>query len=273
MAVDIAIFGGSTHWSFGNLWNAGDAPTGAAFGLKDHLLMSRLPHAGSSGSKGSAEALRDVALRLPVLTGQSGKMVGIMSWEKLGKEVRARRTELGLTQTELADRGGPSVETLRTVENNRAGRLSARMRRALERVLHMTVTAKPLLLDSIALGSETWMQPTFAMSDKGRDAVSAQLNAAMANCQKSNLLAPPGCPVHLDPHGLAEGTVTWGTADVSAIKLDNFEPYGLVLLFFGEVKVPITVKSTGGATKQGIATQFLSGNADMAKAPPELNFR
>jgi transcriptional regulator with XRE-family HTH domain len=58
-----------------------------------------------------------------------------VSWEKLGHDVRARRTELGLTQAEIADRGGPSVETLRTVENNRAGRLSPRMRRALERVL------------------------------------------------------------------------------------------------------------------------------------------
>src|ERR1700679_2859524 len=68
------------------------------------------------------------------LPGFSGK-IAIVSWEMLGHEVRARRTELGLTQTEVAERGGPSVETLRTVENNRAGRLSPRMRRALERVL------------------------------------------------------------------------------------------------------------------------------------------
>jgi transcriptional regulator with XRE-family HTH domain len=58
-----------------------------------------------------------------------------MSWTRLGNEVRSRRTELGLTQVDVADRGGPSVETLRAVENDRAGRLSPRMRRALERVL------------------------------------------------------------------------------------------------------------------------------------------
>jgi transcriptional regulator with XRE-family HTH domain len=62
-------------------------------------------------------------------------MVGIMSWEKLGLQVRDRRTELGLTQADVSERGGPSVETLRAVENNRAGRLSPRVRRALERVL------------------------------------------------------------------------------------------------------------------------------------------
>jgi transcriptional regulator with XRE-family HTH domain len=58
-----------------------------------------------------------------------------MSWERLGVAVRDRRTALGMTQGEVSDRGGPSVETLRAIENNRAGRLSARMRRALERVL------------------------------------------------------------------------------------------------------------------------------------------
>jgi hypothetical protein len=40
-----------------------------------------------------------------------------------------------MTQGEVSERGGPSVETLRAIENNRAGRLSPRMRRALERVL------------------------------------------------------------------------------------------------------------------------------------------
>jgi hypothetical protein len=59
----------------------------------------------------------------------------IMSWESLGAAVRDRRTALGMTQGEVPGRGGPSVETLRAIENNRAGRLSPRMRRALERAL------------------------------------------------------------------------------------------------------------------------------------------
>jgi transcriptional regulator with XRE-family HTH domain len=58
-----------------------------------------------------------------------------MSWEKVGIAVRDRRTAMGMTQSEVSERGGPSVETLRAIENNRAGRLSPRMRRALERVL------------------------------------------------------------------------------------------------------------------------------------------
>jgi transcriptional regulator with XRE-family HTH domain len=74
--------------------------------------------------------------------------VCIMSWEKVGIAVRDRRTALGMTQSEVSERGGPSVETLRAIENNRAGRLSPRMRRALERVLEW----KPGGIDAILAG-------------------------------------------------------------------------------------------------------------------------
>ncbi len=138
---------------------------------------------------------------------------------------------------------------------------------------YMTVTVPPLLLDQLTMAAPFWVHPNFAVSDKGRDAVSAQLATAMANCQKSNLLAPPGCLAHLDPYGLAEGTVVWGTTDLSAVKLDNFDSYRLTQTFSGQIRVPVTVKTSGGATKQENATEFLSGTADMAKIPPELTFR
>lgn len=58
-----------------------------------------------------------------------------MSWERLGEEVRLRRKQLKLTQSDVAERGGLSVATIRAVETNRAGRLSPRLRRALERAI------------------------------------------------------------------------------------------------------------------------------------------
>lgn len=58
-----------------------------------------------------------------------------MDWAKLGVVVRDRRADLGLTQTDVDKLGGPSVLTLRAIENNRAGRLTPRLRRSLERVL------------------------------------------------------------------------------------------------------------------------------------------
>jgi hypothetical protein len=138
---------------------------------------------------------------------------------------------------------------------------------------YVTVTVPPLLLDQLTMAAPFWVYPTFVLADRGRDAVSAQLAAAMVNCQKSNLLAPPGCPVHLDPYGLAEGTVVWGTADLSAVGFDDFDPWRMTQTFSGQVRVPVTVKTFGGVTKQEDAAEFLSGVADLTKTPPELTLR
>ncbi|CDO11488.1 transcriptional regulator [Mycolicibacterium cosmeticum] len=83
-------------------------------------------------------------------------MVAIMSWEKLGEAVRERRIALGLTQEQLADRGGPSTPTLRAIENNRAGRLSPRLRRSLERTLQWSAGS----VDEVLAGQDaTVLEP------------------------------------------------------------------------------------------------------------------
>jgi transcriptional regulator with XRE-family HTH domain len=76
----------------------------------------------------------DLAGRIAKFGGSSGK-IRVMSWERLGDEVRLRRKQLKLTQPEVAERGGLSVATVRAVETNRSGRLSRRLRRALERAI------------------------------------------------------------------------------------------------------------------------------------------
>jgi transcriptional regulator with XRE-family HTH domain len=76
----------------------------------------------------------DLAGRIAKFGGSSGK-IPIMYWERLGDEVRLRRKQLKLTQPEVAERGGLSVATVRAVETNRSGRLSRRLRRALERAI------------------------------------------------------------------------------------------------------------------------------------------
>ena len=80
-----------------------------------------------------------------------------MSWERLGAEVRDRRSALGLTQADVTARGGPSVLTLRAIENNRAGRMTPRLRRALETALNWA----PGSIDAIlAGGAATSVEPT-----------------------------------------------------------------------------------------------------------------
>jgi transcriptional regulator with XRE-family HTH domain len=76
----------------------------------------------------------DLAAGWAKFGGLSGK-IRVMSWERLGEEVRLRRKQLKLTQPDLAERGGLSVATIRALETNRAGRLSRRLRRALERAI------------------------------------------------------------------------------------------------------------------------------------------
>lgn len=140
---------------------------------------------------------------------------------------------------------------------------------------YLTVSAKPVLLDQLPLSGGAWMSPEIALSDTGKAAVKDSFNAAMAACQHSNLLTPPGCPVQLDSYDtrtLVDGTVSWGPPDTSAMDFSRFDPYRLTVHFSGKVTVPITAATRKGGTETATASQFLYGAADMAKTPPALTF-
>lgn len=61
----------------------------------------------------------------------------IMSWDELAVAVRARRRELGLTQSDVATTGQVSVELVRNIETRRRtpGRLNPRKARGIESAL------------------------------------------------------------------------------------------------------------------------------------------
>lgn len=56
-------------------------------------------------------------------------------WERLAKAVKARRSELGLTQADIGRLGGPSPAIVGAIENNRQTQLSPRLRRGLDEAL------------------------------------------------------------------------------------------------------------------------------------------
>jgi transcriptional regulator with XRE-family HTH domain len=56
-------------------------------------------------------------------------------WSHLGRLVRERRVDLGLTQAELHSAGGPSPATLYLLESGRQGSFRPRILRRLERAL------------------------------------------------------------------------------------------------------------------------------------------
>lgn len=96
---------------------------------------------------GRSADLAEPTGRIAMFSGLSGKIL-VMSWERLGDEVRLRRKHLKLTQPEVAERGGLSVATIRAIETNRAGRLSPRLRRALERAIEW----EPGTIDTVLEG-------------------------------------------------------------------------------------------------------------------------
>ena len=59
-------------------------------------------------------------------------------WPRLGRYVRERRNELGLTQEEIATRGGPSTATLRLIEGGEQAAFRAKSLRQLADALHWT---------------------------------------------------------------------------------------------------------------------------------------
>lgn len=115
-----------------------------------------------------AHPMSQVAAGMQLFTGKSGKITP-MSWATLGTAVRERRYELGLSQADVTARGGPSVETLRAVEKNRAGRLTDKLRRALERAIDWETGS----IDDILDGSPPRPRPPTATVAEARPATPA----------------------------------------------------------------------------------------------------
>jgi transcriptional regulator with XRE-family HTH domain len=137
------------------------------------MLVLRLTRTADARER-PVEWSAGVTARMGIFAGASGKILP-MSWEQLGDAVRHRRKELGLTQADVTARGGPSVETVRAVENNRAGRLGRQSRRALERAIEWEAGS----IDAVLEGGAPCVLGTAAVAavppaaPAGREAASA----------------------------------------------------------------------------------------------------
>jgi hypothetical protein len=140
---------------------------------------------------------------------------------------------------------------------------------------NLSVTAKPMLLDHLATygGSAFFSDVQVELSDDGKQAILAAVSKALAQCQKSSSLNPPGCPVKMIDSSLVDGTAVWGPADISKVKVDMFDEYRMQAMFSGEVTDPLTAQMRTGGTKSGTTRAYLSGTADVAQSPPDVSFR
>lgn len=138
---------------------------------------------------------------------------------------------------------------------------------------YVTVKAQPLLLDSLT-SYAPWVQANYDLNDAGNKAIMDAVTAAYASCQSSHQLAPPPpCPESITDSDIIDGSVNWGPADLSQVKISNFSQYNLQALFSGQVSIPVTAKGTRGDDQVGPLKPYISGTADMGKTPPALDFR
>jgi transcriptional regulator with XRE-family HTH domain len=87
----------------------------------------------------------------------------LKNWAGLGEAVRARRAQLGMTQHDVEQAGGPSDVTLSQIEQGTPRSYQQRTRITLERALQW----KPGAVEAILAGEDpaAWVDPTVLLVD------------------------------------------------------------------------------------------------------------
>lgn len=131
---------------------------------------------------------------------------------------------------------------------------------------------KPFLLEALS-SSGGFNEFEFRLSDAGQQATMSALSAAVAECTASAQMMPPGCPQRVRDPDIVDGTVSWGTADTSGLRLSIFDPYHLEVRFTGDAQFPLTAKTKTGDTKSGVVKVYMSAKADLSQSPPAVTIR
>lgn len=128
-------------------------------------------------------------------------MLLIMSWDRLAAAVRARRTELGLTQVDVATAGGVSVDMIRNIEHRRRTpkRVNPRTANAIEDALQW---APGSIEETLAGGDPTPIiaKPTTAKKPSRKQTAAADHPASENRTHSPLSTAPiaPGAEAGLD---------------------------------------------------------------------------
>jgi len=143
----------------------------------------------------------------------------------------------------------------------------------------ITVATKPILLDqlSTASSSAASLQPTYTVTDAAKTAIMAQVKTITDACTNSHAAAPPK-PCDTVAFGVVDGTVNWGPADLSRVKIDkieNFSSGGLTVRVSGQAffnNVTGTDQWNGGGTKTlDQQSMYINGTVDLTKTPLTLS--
>jgi hypothetical protein len=134
---------------------------------------------------------------------------------------------------------------------------------------NLAVQAKPVLLQQLAVEANVPIATTdITLSDSANEALQKALTDALGACTNSNLLAPPGCPLRVDPNGLVEGTARWGRVEDTSTVAVTPNPLMLSAALLGSVTVPFSARTTAGTELSTNLFGVVSGKADLARTPP-----
>jgi hypothetical protein len=138
---------------------------------------------------------------------------------------------------------------------------------------NLTVQARPMLLAQLAVESFVPIATTdITLSDSADEAIRTALTDALQACTDSNLLAPPGCPLRVDPNGLVEGTARWGRAEDTSGVAITANPLLLSASLTGTVRVPFSARTTAGTDVSLDLLGVVNGKADLASSPPAVSW-
>jgi hypothetical protein len=137
---------------------------------------------------------------------------------------------------------------------------------------NLVLEADEPLLDQL----ETFLQ--FAsvrvnLSPHGQDAVNSALSDDLAKCTASNRLAPPGCPLKVDPTAFVDGTAHWGALNDLTRIVQTFDPHTMTVAIKGTVETTFTAQIPTGSPSTGKLTGIISGTADVSTDPPTITYR
>lgn len=118
----------------------------------------------------------------------------------------------------------------------------------------------------------THQNPEFDVSEEGQTAILDAVTAKVTECTKSNLLAPPDCPVGIKLPGAVDGTAQWSAPAELDLSADWLDPRDGLVDFYGSAEFGLHVQTERGRLFEMPITASLSGNADLMQDPPTITY-
>ncbi|MUL66429.1 hypothetical protein BOO86_18290 [Mycobacterium sp. CBMA 234] len=135
---------------------------------------------------------------------------------------------------------------------------------------NLRVGAKPLGFDEVGSPTKSGITMGFGLSDAGKQTAKDAVTAAFASCAQSHAAKPPAPCLAEAYSSYQDGSLNWGPADISGLKVLQFDPKTMKIRIDGQVTIPISGLDTDGQPEQGNARTSGAYLVDISKTPPTV---